>query len=140
MIKDIKVIKQLLEDHVEVELPYPFKEGIEIKYITMKDGEQYFSTGGRYIRMLNKKILLQNSGKSWSVPIEICNKQGDIVYKSRFFVHKDFDKEKDTKKVSELESIIESQQDVIKKLSQQVKMKAEENEKLKLYIQNKLQR
>ena len=140
MIKDIKVIKQLLEDHVEVELPYPFKEGVEIKYITMKDGEQYFSTGGRYIRMLNKKILLQNSGKSWSVSTEICNKQGDIVYKSRFFVHKDFDKEKDSKKVSELETIIESQQDVIKKLSQQVKMKAEENEKLKLYIQNKLQR
>ena len=140
MIKDIKVIKQLLEDHVEVELPYPFKEGVEIKYMTMKDGEQYFSTGGRYVRMLNKKILLQNSGKSWSVPTEICNKQGDIVYKSRFFVHKDFDKEKDTKKVSELESVIESQQDVIKKLSQQVKMKAEENEKLKLYIKHNLQR
>lgn len=140
MIKDIKVIKQLLEGHVEVELPYPFKEGVEIKYMTMKDGEQYFSTGGRYVRMLNKKILLQNSGKSWSVPTEICNKQGDIVYKSRFFVHKDFDKEEDSKKVSELESIIDSQQDVIKKLSQQVKMKAEENEKLKLYIQHKLQR
>ena len=60
MIKDIKVIKQLLEGHVEVELPYPFKEGVEIKYITMKDGEKYFSTGGRYVRMLNKKILLQN--------------------------------------------------------------------------------
>ena len=37
MIKDIKVIKQLLEGHVEVELPYPFKEGVEIKYMTMKD-------------------------------------------------------------------------------------------------------
>jgi len=139
MIKDIKVIKQLLEDHVEVELPYPFKEGVEIKYMTMKDGEQYFSTGGRYVRMLNKKILLQNSGKSWSVPTEICNRDGDIIYKSRFFVHKDFEKEKDSK-VSELESIIKSQQDVIKKLSQQVKMKAEENDKLKLYIQQKLQR
>ncbi len=139
MIKDIKVIKQLLEDHVEVELPYPFKEGVEIKYMTMKDGEQYFSTGGRYVRMLNKKILLQNSGKSWSVPTEICNRDGDIIYKSRFFVHKDFEKEKDLK-VSELESIIKSQQDVIKKLSQQVKMKAEENDKLKLYIQQKLQR
>ena len=136
MIKDIKVIKQLLEGHVEVELPYPFKEGVEIKYMTMKDGEQYFSTGGRYVRMLNKKILLQNSGKSWSVPTDICNKQGDIVYKSRFFVHKDFEKEKNSK-VSELESVIKSQQDVIKKLSQQVKMKAEENEKLKLYIQRR---
>ena len=139
MIKDIKVIKKLLEDHVEVELPYPFKEGVEIKYITMKDGEQYFSTGGRYVRMLNKKILLQNSGKSWSVPTEICNKQGDIIYKSRFFVHKDFEKEND-KNISELESIIKSQQDIIKKLSQQVKIKAEENDKLKLFIKHKLNR
>ena len=140
MIKDIKIIKKLLKDHVEVEIPYPFKEGVEIKYITMKDGEQYFSTGGRYVKMLNKKILLQNSGKSWSIPTELCNKEGDIIYKSRFFVHKDFDKESDSKKVSELESIIESQQEVIKKLSQQVKMKAEENDKLKLYIQQKIQR
>ena len=57
MIKDMKVIKKLLNEHVEVELPYPFKEGVEIKYITMKDGEQFFSTGGRYVRMLNKKIF-----------------------------------------------------------------------------------
>lgn len=139
MIKDIKVIKKLLEDHVEVELPYPFDGDVIIKYITQKDGEQYFSTGGRYIRMLNKKVLLQNSGKSWAVPTEICNKEGDIIYKSRFFVHKDFEKKED-KKVTELESIIKSQQEVIKKLSQQVKMKAEDNEKLKLYIQQKLQR
>ena len=139
MIKDKNVIKGLLKDHVEVELPYPFKEGVMIKYFTMKDGEQFFSTGGRFVRMLNRKILLQNSGKSWTVPVDICDKKGDIIYKSRFFVHKDFEKEKDSK-VSELESIIKSQQDVIKKLSQQVKMKAEENDKLKLYIQQKLQR
>jgi hypothetical protein len=138
MITDMKVIKKILNEHVEVELPYPFKEGVEIKYITMKNGEQFFSTGGRYVRMLNKKILLQNSGKSWSVPTEICNRDGDIIYKSRFFVHKDFEKEVDSKKVSELESIIKSQQDVIKKLSQQVKSKAEDNEKLKLYIKHKL--
>ena len=139
MIKDKNVIKELLKEHVEVELPYPFKEGVMIKYFTMKDGEQFFSTGGRFVRMLNKKILLQNSGKSWTVPVEICDKKGDIIYKSRFFVHKDFEKKED-KKVTELESIIKSQQEVIKKLSQQVKMKAEDNEKLKLYIQQKLQR
>jgi len=136
MIKDIKVIKESLFDHVEVELPYPFKENTMIKYISLKDGEQYFSNGGRFIRMLNKKILLCNTGKSWGVPTEICNKHGDVIYKSRFFVHKDFEKEKDSK-VSELESVIKSQQDVIKKLSQQVKLKAEENEKLKMYIQRR---
>ena len=139
MIKDKNVIKDLLKEHVEVELPYPFKEGVMIKYFTMKDGEQFFSTGGRFVRMLNKKILLQNSGKSWTVPVDICDKKGDIIYKSRFFVHKDFEKEND-KKISELESIIKSQQDIIKKLSQQVKIKAEENDKLKLFIKHKLNR
>jgi uncharacterized coiled-coil protein SlyX len=139
MIKDKNVIKDLLKEHVEVELPYPFKEGVMIKYFTMKDGEQFFSTGGRFVRMLNKKILLQNSGKSWTVPVDICDKKGDIIYKSRFFVHKDFEKEND-KKINELESIIKSQQDIIKKLSQQVKIKAEENDKLKLFIKHKLNR
>jgi len=136
MITDIKVIKESLVDHVEVELPYPFKENTMIKYISLKDGEQYFSNGGRYIRMLDKKVLLQNSGRAWTVPTEICNKQGDIIYKSRFFVHKDFEKE-DNRKEKELESVIKSQQAVIKKLSQQVKLKSEENEKLKMYIQQR---
>ena len=136
MITDIKVIKESLVDHVEVELPYPFKENTMIKYISLKDGEQYFSTGGRYIRMLDKKVLLQNSGRAWTVPTEICNKKGDIIYESRFFVHKDFEKE-ENRKERELESVIKSQQGVIKKLSQQVKLKAEENEKLKMYIQRR---
>ena len=44
MIKDIKVIKQLLEDHVEVELPYPFKitseeNSVELDY-TLKEFSQ----------------------------------------------------------------------------------------------------
>ena len=136
MITDIKVIKESLVDHVEVELPYPFKENTMIKYISLKDGEQYFSTGGRYVRMLDKKVLLQNTGRARAVPTEICNKQGDIIYESRFFVHKDFEKE-GNRKEKELESVIKSQQDVIKKLSQQVKLKSEENEKLKMYIQGR---
>ena len=135
MITDIKVIKRQLEDHVEIELPYPLEKNVLVKYITQKDGEQYFSTGGRFVNMLNDRILLCNSGKSWSVPTVICNKQGDTIYKPRFFVHKDFDK-KENKQVKELKSIINSQQEVIKKLSHQVKVKSEENDKLKTYIHN----
>jgi hypothetical protein len=134
MITDIKVIKESLEDHVEVELPYPFKENTMIKYISMKDGEQFFSNGGRYVRMLNQKILLCNTGRSWAVPTDICDKGGDIIYRSRFFVHKDFEN-KDDKNIKELKSIINSQQEVIKKLSYQVKSKSEENNKLKMIIQ-----
>ena len=100
MITDIKVIKEALKDHVEVELPYPFKENTMIKYISMKDGEQFFSNGGRYVRMLNQKILLCNTGRSWAVPTEICDKGGNIIYRSSFFVHKDFEN-KDSDKVKE---------------------------------------
>ena len=86
------------------------------------------------MRMLNEQILLSNSGKAWSVPTVIRNKKGDIIYKSRFFVNKDFEN-KDDKDIKELKSIINSQQEVIKKLSYQVKMKSDENSKLKMIIQ-----
>ena len=134
MIKDIKLIQQHLEDCVEIEMPYPLKENTLIKYITLKDGEESFYTCGRYMRMLNEKILLSNTGRSWTVPTVIRNKRGDIIYTSRFFVHKDFEN-KDDKNIKELKSIINSQQEVIKKLSYQVKSKSEENNKLKIMIQ-----
>ena len=61
MIKDIKVIKEHLRGCSEIEMPYPLEGNIMIKYITLKDGEESFFTGGRYVRMLNDKILLSNS-------------------------------------------------------------------------------
>ena len=138
MIKDIKLIKKHLVDCVEIELPYPIKPNIMIKYITLIDDEESFFTGGRYVKMLNDKILLTNSGKSWAVPTLLKDKKGNILYKSRFFVKKDFEEEDENKDVKELKSIIHSQQEVIKKLSQQVKMKSEENSELKKMI-NKYQ-
>jgi hypothetical protein len=136
MIKDIKLIQQHLECCVEIEMPYPLKENTLIKYITLKDEEESFYTGGRYMRMLNERILLSNTGRSWTVPTVIRDKKGDIIYTSRFFVEKDFENKED-KEVKELKSIINSQQEVIKKLSYQVKSKSEENGKLKMIV-NKL--
>jgi hypothetical protein len=133
MIKDMKLIKEHLDNCVEIELPYPLEKNILVRYITLLDGEQSFYTGGRYVRMLNNKILLSNSGKSWVVPTVIKDKKGNIIYTSRFFVDKDFEN-KDDKETKELKSIIESQQEVIKKLSYQVKVKSEDNDKLKLII------
>ena len=132
--KDIKVIQQHLEGCVEIEMPYPLEKNVLVKYMTLKDGEESFYTGGRYMRMLNVKILLSNSGRAWSVPTLIRDKRGDIIYTSRFFVNKDFEN-KDDKNIKELKSIINSQQEVIKKLSYQVKSKSEENNKLKMIIQ-----
>ena len=134
MIKDMKLIKEHLDKCVEIELPYPLEKNILVRYITLLDGEQSFYTGGRYVRMLNNKILLSNSGKSWAVPTVIKDNKGNIIYTSRFFVDKDFEN-KDDKETKELKSIIESQQEVIKKLSYQVKVKSEDNDKLKLIIQ-----
>tara|TARA_B100000787_G_scaffold156560_1_gene132744 strand:+ start:25 stop:441 length:417 start_codon:yes stop_codon:yes gene_type:complete len=134
MIKDMKLIKEHLDNCVEIELPYPLEKNILVKYITLIDGEQSFYKGGRYVRMLNNKILLSNSGKSWAVPTVIKDKKGNIIYSSRFFVDKDFEN-KDDKDIKELKSIINSQQDVIKKLSHQVKAKSEDNSKLLMIIQ-----
>jgi len=131
MIKDINEIKKQLKNCLEIELPYPFEYDVHIKYITVKDEEETFYTGGKFIRLLNDKIVLSNAGKSWTVPINIKNKEGDIIYKSRFFVDKHFNVEKDSEEVLELKSIIGSQQDIIDKMSKSLKFKSEENEKMK---------
>jgi len=132
MIKDIKQIKEHLKEHSEIELPYPFKKDVHIKYITIKDNEEYFYPGGKYVKVMDNKILLCNNGRSWSVPISIKNKEGDIVYKTRFFVHKDFNKEdEETVEISELKSIIKTQQDIIDKMSKSLKIKSQENEQMK---------
>ena len=135
MIKDINVIKKHLKDCSEIELPYPFDKEVYIKYITLKEGEEYFSLGGKFIRLLDGKIVLSNAGKSWTVPINLKNKQGDIIYKTRFFVDKNFNKEKESEEVIELKSIIKAQQEIIDKMSKSLKLKSDENEKMKIILQ-----
>jgi hypothetical protein len=135
MIKDISEIKKHLKECVEIELPYPFEKEVYIKYITLKDKEESFYLGGKYMRLLNDKILLSNGGRSWSVPINVKDKKGEIIYRSRFFVNKGFDKDKDTEEVIELKSIIKAQQDIIDRISNSLKIKSEENDKMKLILQ-----
>ena len=135
MIKDIKIIKEHLKGCAEIEIPYPFEKEVHIKYITMKDGEESFYVCGKYKALLNEKILLCNSGKTWAVPINMKNKDGDIIYKTRFFVDKDFNKDKDSEEVIELKSVIKSQQDIIEKMTKSLKIKSEENEKMKMILQ-----
>ena len=135
MIKDINEIKKQLIDCSEIELPYPFEKEVHIKYITIKDKEEYFYLGGKYKKLLNDKIVLSNGTQTWTVPINIKDKKGEIIYKSRFFVDKHFDKEKDTSEVIELKSIIKAQQDIIDKITLSLKIKSDENEKMKIILQ-----
>ena len=127
MIKDITIIRGELNGFVEVEMPYDFPKDCHIKYITMKDNEESFSTGGKFCSFCNDLLILQNNGPSWSVPICIRNKCGDIIYQSKFFIPENTNeliiqggggKKKNNK---ELEDTIDYQQSIIEKLIERVK-------------------
>lgn len=120
MIKDITVIKKHLQDCSEVEIDYPFRYGCLIKYITLKNNEESFFLGGKFIRMRNGSILLENGGKQWSVPLKMVDNQGDTLYKSRFFIKNDSDNISCQKDKQELETIIKTQQHIINKMTQKI--------------------
>ena len=141
MIKDLSIIRKELENHVEVQLPYEFHKNCHIKYITMKDNEESFSTGGKFCSFCNDLLILQNNGPSWSVPICIRNKCGDIIYQTKFFIPENTNEliiqegggsKKDNK---ELEDTIDYQQSIIKKLIERVKeVEIQKNELLEKVI------
>tara|TARA_Y100000590_G_C15734819_1_gene1018218 strand:+ start:657 stop:1202 length:546 start_codon:yes stop_codon:yes gene_type:complete len=126
MIKDISIIREELNGYAEVEMPYDFPVGCHIKYITMKGDEESFSKGGKFCSFCNDLIILENNGPTWSVPICIRNKCGNIIYQSKFFIPENTNeiimmgggKKKDPK---ELEDTIDYQQSIINKLIDRVK-------------------
>ena len=121
MIKDISVIKKHLKDCSEVDIDYPFKYGCLVKYITLKNNEESFFLGGRFIRMRNGSILLENGGRQWSVPLKVLDNQGNITYQSRFFIDNDSENVSCEKDKKELEKIIKTQQHIINKMTDQIK-------------------
>ena len=133
MIKDINLIKEHLIGYIEVELPYSFKKGEDIKYITIRNDGESFYTGGNFVSLGNNCIILQNNFRKWSVPTCKLDKNGDIDYRSRFFIVENEldDCNQDNKKLKE---IIKFQQDIIDKLHSQLKDIEKENTLLKNYI------
>lgn len=126
MIKDISIIREELNGYAEVDMPYDFPVGCHIKYITMKDNEESFSKGGKFCSFCNDLLILENNGPTWSVPIYIRNKCGDIIYQSKFFIPENTNKliqEGGGKKKNnkELEDTIDYQQSIIEKLIERVK-------------------
>ena len=120
MIKDITVIKKNLKGCSEVDIDYPFKYGCFIKYITLKNNEESFFLGGKFIRMRNGSILLENGGKQWSVPLKMIDNQGDTLYKSRFFIDNESENISCEKDKKELEKIIKTQQHIINKMTEKI--------------------
>ena len=117
MSQDIKYIKEQIKSCEEIDSVYELNKGDIVKYITIKDGMEYFYTGGRYLRMIDNGIKLETETGVDAVPITIINKDGKVLYRTRFFV--------ESKNIMDLdikyEGIIKNQQNIINYLTKEVK-------------------
>jgi len=145
MIKDISKIREYLNGYVEVELPYEFNKGVSIQYITCEYDEEgniscdSFYPNCKFLRRCNDIILLESNTLIKRVPIYKRDKEGNIIYQSRFFIKEE---EEDSLKEcysdkNELLKTIEYQQSIILKCSERIKTleldKYETNDKISTY-------
>lgn len=121
MIKDLVIIRQELEDYVEVDIPYDFQKDMQVKYITLINDEEAFYKGGKFKGLGNDSLILSNGIRCWSVPVCKRNKDGSICYASRFFVPNNDCEEKCDKEKGKLHKIIHYQQTIIEKLTEELK-------------------
>ena len=131
MSQDLTYIRNQLKVCDEVDSPYDIKIGDKVKYITIKNGEEYFEGGGKYVKMGDNKIVLKVDSKYEYVPLIQQNKEGFIVYRTRLFVvnpEKSMNgggKKCSDKDATEYEKIIQTQQDIIEKLNIQLKKQSQ---------------
>jgi len=119
MSQDISFIKKTLKGHVEVDSPFDLRYNDIVSYITLRDNEEYFHTGGNYIRMGDNVIILKDNGKIRNVPLSVLDKGGNVLHKTRIWC-----KENDTvsyKSRKEYEEIIYAQQSIIEKMTKNIK-------------------
>ena len=86
MSQDLTEIKKQLKNCEEVDTIYDIKIGQHVKYITVKDGDEYFYEGGPYLKMGDNKIILKVGSKYEHIPLVIHNKEGYTVYRTRLFI------------------------------------------------------
>lgn len=129
MSQDLKYIKKKLENCEEVDSIYDIKLGQKVKYITIKNNEEYFFDGGTYVKMGDNKIILKDGSKYDYVSLVHYNKGGFTVYRTRLFVENENMKgggtKTDTKSSEEYEKIIKAQQQIIEKMNIQLKKQHE---------------
>ena len=119
MITDINKIKEELKGFSQIEFPYNINKGCLVKYLTIKDNNEFFYLGGNFVRFGNDSLILTKSNHTWSIPKYIKDKAGNILYRSKFFVPNDDSVE--SKEIKELKSIIKTQQNIIDKLAERLK-------------------
>ena len=94
---------------------------------TLTDGNQYLTMPTDFLLPLSlsitsssNQIFLLNKGKQLCAPTCVRSDDGEVLYKSRFFV--DPNKDECKQKTEELEKVVKQQQNVIKKVSEQLKI------------------
>jgi hypothetical protein len=135
-INDISEIRKILKDYVEVELPYDFKIGEDIKYITLdkNTNSEFFFNGGEYVKVGNELIYLQNGPSNWSIKTKLRDDDNNIYYTSKIFV-KDEVEETHSKDILMLQKTIKAQQMVIEKMTKTIKEDKIKIQKYENYIQ-----
>ena len=118
MSQDLTFIRNELKGFKEIDSPFDIKKGKCVKYITIKDGEEYFYTGGKYKRMGDNKIFLE--AKPASCILKIKDKMGNVTYSTRLFTEDD-ELETCNKDKQEYEKIIETQQRIIETMTEKIK-------------------
>jgi hypothetical protein len=145
MIKDLTKIREYLNEYVEVEMPYEFTKNSPIQYITCEYDEEgiiscdSFYPNCKFIRRCNDIIMIEYNKLIKRVPICKRDKEGNITYKSRFFIPEETNEESiecENDKQGLLKTI-EYQQSIIEKMTESIKIlevdKYDEKEKLSTY-------
>ena len=134
---NLTTIRNSLKNCEEIELPYFFKLGEKIKYITLdKDTQtEMFYNGGEYVKIGNELIFLQNGPSNWSFRTKLRDDNNDIYYTSRIFVEKkkidNIYKDKDVKMLKET---ITAQQRVIERMTKTIREDKIKIQKYENYI------
>jgi hypothetical protein len=118
MSQDLTEIKKELKNCDEIDSPYLLVQGSKVKYITLKDKQEYFYIA-TYERMGDNKIFVKNE-KSKISPVTLIykGKSGNHIYKTRLFIDKK--PECDVNQI-ENEKIIKNQQMIIEKMNLKMK-------------------
>lgn len=135
---NLTTIKDSLKNCEEIELPYDFKVGEKIKYITLdKDTQtEMFYNGGEYLKMGNELIFLQNGPSTWSFRTKLRDDDNNIYYTSRIFIEKhEDDIIYDNKDIKHLQDTIQTQQRVIERMTKTIREDKIKIQKYENYIQ-----
>ena len=117
MTQNLTSIKKELKNCVQIETVYELIPNQTVKYITLKGDEEYFYIG-KYVRMGDNKIFINNKGSIKPIKLVHKNKDGSILYRTRIFIEKI---NKCTLANEESEKVIKNQQMIIEKMNQQMK-------------------